>query len=355
VRITLKEVAQKARVSPSTVSRALAGRAGVAEETQRRILQIVEELGYRPNELARGLVRASSNIIGGLILEFANPFFVPLIEAIEAVADEHDYVAVIAETRRQMSVEMRLVERLHRLRVAGYVITPVLQSTKHLLAMSDEGIPVVVVGRRCDELDYVCLDDASGAALVGQHLIRLGHQRVAYVYSGEAFNEPEETRWRGFQKALQEAGIECDENCRIKVGNNRMDGGQRGADRVLDLPSRPTAVFGATDRLAMGLIHRFRQRGVQVPDDIAVVGYDDIPSARYFEVALTTISYPKYEMGRLAAQMLFERIQNKGVKRIVHVRLQPDLVVRESCGAPQDERRKEVEPKRVANGMCMDT
>jgi DNA-binding LacI/PurR family transcriptional regulator len=333
VRVTLKDVAEKAGVSLSTASRALAGRAGVSEEVRQRILKIAGELNYRPDELARGLARASSNIIGGLILEFANPFYVPVIEAIEAVADEHDYVAVISETRRQLSIETRLVERLRRLRVAGCVITPVLESLEHLFALRAEGIPVVAVGRRCRELDYVCADDMAGAVLLGRHLLGLGHRRVAYIFSGEPFNEPEQIRWQGFRKTFQEAGIPCDESCCIQVGNSRVEGGLLAAERVLALSPRPTAVFAATDRLAVGLIYRFRQRGVQVPGDIAVVGYDDIPITEYLEVPLTTVSYPKYEMGRLAAQMLFERIEGRGVRRIEHVLLQPELIVRQSCGA----------------------
>lgn len=333
MRVRLLDVAERAGVSPSTASRALSGLPGVSEATRRKVVEIAKQLDYRPDELARGLARASSNIIGGLILEFSNPFYVPVIEAIEAVANEHDYVAVISETRRQLSIEAKIVERLRRLRLAGCVITPVMESLNHLLAMRDDGIPVVAVGRRCSELDYVCADDTTGAILVGRHLLKLGHRQPAYVYSGEAFNEPEEIRWRGFRKTLEGAGFPCDESRRIQVGNNRVEGGFLGADRILALVPRPTFVFAATDRLAIGLIQRLRQQGVQVPDDIAVVGYDDIEMSECLEVPLTTVSYPKYEMGRLAAQMLFERIEGKGVKRIEHVLLQPELIVRESCGA----------------------
>jgi LacI family transcriptional regulator len=338
VKVRLIDVAEKAGVSPSTVSRALSGHPGVSEGTRRKIIEIAEALDYRPDELARGLARASSNIIGGLILEFSNSFYVPVIEAIEAVANERDFVAVISETRRQLSIEAKLVQRLRRLRLAGCLITPVLESLDHLFAMRDDGIPVVAVGRRCSELDYVCADDTAGGILVGRHLLELGHRRVAYIYSGEHFNEPELVRWQGFQKILQEAGVPCGEGCRVQVGNNRVEGGLVGADRILAFSQRPTVVFAATDRLAIGLIQRFKEQGVRVPDDIAVVGYDDIEMSEHLEVPLTTVSYPKYEMGRLAAKMLFERIEGKGVKRIEHILLQPELIVRKSCGAVSEER-----------------
>lgn len=347
MKVRLTDVAEKAGVSPSTVSRALSGHPGVSEATRQKIVEIADALDYRPDELARGLARASSNIIGGLILEFSNSFYVPVIEAIEAVANEHDYVAVISETRRQLSIEVKLVERLRRLRLAGCLITPVLESLDHLFAMRDEGIPVVAVGRRCSELDYVCADDTAGGVLVGRHLLELGHRQVAYVYSGEHFNEPEQVRWQGFQRILHEAGVPCDLNCRVQVGNNRVEGGSLGADRILMFSQPPTVVFAATDRLAIGLIQRFKERGVRVPDDIAVIGYDDIEMSEHLEVPLTTVSYPKYEMGRLAAMMLFERIEGKGVKRIEHILLQPELIVRRSCGAvfkykPEDSERRSI-------------
>jgi LacI family transcriptional regulator len=347
VKVRLIDVAEKAGVSPSTVSRALSGNVGVSESTRRRIIEIAESLEYRPDELARGLARASSNIIGALILEFANSFYVPVIEAIEAVANEHDYVAVISETRRQLSIEAKLVERLRRLRLAGCVITPVMKSLDHLLALRDEGIPVVAVGRRCPELDYVCADDTAGGILVGRHLLELGHRRVGYVYSGERFNEPEQARWQGFQKILQEAGVPCGESCRVQVGNNRVEGGLLGADRILTLSQRPSVVFAATDRLAIGLIQRFKERDVRVPDDIAVIGYDDIEMSEHLEVPLTTVSYPKYEMGRLATKMLFERIEGKGVKRIEHILLQPELIARGSCAAVSEQKPRDSERRLV--------
>ena len=332
MRKTLKHVAEVAGVSASTVSRALAGQKGVSEDTRHMIFRIAEELKYRPDELARGLVRSSSNTIGGLILEFSNPFFVSVIEAIEAKADERDYIAVIGETRRQLSLETRLVERLRSIRVAGYIITPVLESIDHLLAVRAEGIPVIVVGRSCPGLDYVCADNMAGAIMVAEHLVRLGHRRIAYVCSGEPFNEPELTRLEALVRALAEAGTGLPADYVLHVGNNCEKGGLIAGARILELWPRPSAVFASTDRLAIGVIHYLRMQDVQVPEDVAVVGYDDIPTAEYCEVPLTSVSYPKYEMGKLAARMLFERIDGTNPKDVEQIRLQPELVVRQSCG-----------------------
>ena len=173
--------------------------------------------------------------------------------------------------------------------------------------------------------------------VVAQHLLELGHTRMAYLSSGESFNEPEQARWHGFQEVLADTGIPLDACVRVEVGSTCEAGGLLGAERILQLSPCPTAVFAAGDRLAVGLIHALRQLGVQVPGDVAVVGYDDNPGSDYLEVPLTTVSYPKYEMGSLAAQMIFDRIEGRGVKRIEHVRLEPELVVRQSCGRPHPE------------------
>jgi DNA-binding LacI/PurR family transcriptional regulator len=346
LRTTLKDVADKVGMAPSTVSRALAGRSGVSEDTRQLIFRVAEELDYKPNELARGLVRSSANIIGSLIMEFSNPFFLPVIEAIEDVADKHDYIAVIGETRRRLDVEVRLVERLCRVRVAGCLITPTLDSIKHLLAMRREGIPVVAVGRSCAELDYVSGDDLSGGIMVGQYLLELGHKRIAYVCNSELFNEPQRSRRLGLQRACAQGGIECGDDCCVKVEAKGVPAGQAAAERILEMSPRPTAIFAATDRLAIGLIHRLRQLGVQIPGDMAVVGYDNIPIADYLEVPLTTVSYSEYEMGKLAANMLFERIEGRGLKQIEQIRLQPELVLRQSSGghsanvSPSDTNRR---------------
>jgi DNA-binding LacI/PurR family transcriptional regulator len=217
--------------------------------------------------------------------------------------------------------------------------------------MRAEGMPVVVVARSCPELDHVCADELAGGILVGQHLVKMGHKRIAYVCGGESYNEPQQTRWQGLQRVRAEAGLDCADSFRLQVDHNGIEGGLMAAQRVLDLSPRPTAIFAATDRIAIGLIHRLKQLGVQVPGDIAVVGFDDIPTAEYCEVPLTTVSYAKYEMGRLAAQMLFERIEGKGPKIIEQVRLQPELAIRQSCGflatksQAEEERTSEATPK----------
>jgi len=330
---TLKDVAERAGVSTATISRVLSSHPGISQETRQKVLVAVEELHYRPNALARGLARSSSNIIGAVIMEFSNPFYASVLAAVETVSAEKEHVTVVAETQRQLATEIEIVKRLRDLRVAGVVIAPMNESIHHLLALRQEGVPVVAVGVVCQELDYVSADDRVGGRLVGRHFIANGHRRIGFVSSGEPYNETLLRRLQGLTEALSEAGIAFPSECYVKAGGTSEEHGEAAADVVLEMSDRPTAVFAATDRLAVGFMDRLQEKGVCVPDDIAVAGYDNITLARYYCIPLTTVSYPTYEMGLLAAQMLFDRIDRKGVKRIEHLLLQPELVVRESCGA----------------------
>lgn len=331
---TVKDIAAKLGISPSTVSRALTGSTEVSAKTRARVLQAAQELHYTPNLLARSLVRASNNIIGCLILEFANPFFVPVIQAIEDVAEERGYVAMISESRRSLELEQRVVQRFQMVRVGGMIITPVLEEIAHLLQMRAEGTPIIAVGRSCEELDCITIDNRLGGAMVGHHFIEKGHRHIGVVISGEPFNEPERSRQQGLYDALAEAGLPRRADWAFSVGNNNPTGGARAAEMWLALSQRPTAMFCTTDRLAMGFIHRIQEAGLRVPDDVAVAGFDDIPFSDYLEVPLTTVAYPKYEMGELATRRLIDLIENPDPHRSPEqVLLEPRLIPRRSSGA----------------------
>jgi DNA-binding LacI/PurR family transcriptional regulator len=329
---TIKDIAGRLGISQSTVSRALRDSPLVAEETKSSVWQVARELDYTPNLLARSLARASSMIIGCVIMEFANPFFVPLVRAVQEEAERHNYIVVVGESKRQQDVENQLVHRLRTVRAAGVITMPVMEDLGHLLALRDGGVPVVIVGRDSELLDFVNTDNILGGLMVGRHLLGLGHERIGVIISGEMFNTPEQQRRQGLRAALSEAGL--GESHLFVVGNTDIPGGERAAGEWLALPERPTAVFATNDRLAMGFIHALRQAGVCLPEEVAVVGYDDIPFAPLFQVPLTTVDLPSHEMGHIAAELLFLRIQQPTdggqVERIL---LQPRLVVRESCGS----------------------
>ena len=332
--VTIRDVARKVGVSPITASRAFSGTHPVAEKTRDRVFQAAEELGYVPNLLARALVHKRSPIIGVVVLELINPFFTHILDAVQAVAREKGYMILVNQSERQPDTERASVHQFRQMRVAGVLITPATTDLEHLLFLEAEGTPVVVVARRRDGGDYVTVDDFAGGRIAGEHLIQIGHRRVGCVAHDEPHNVAVQDRVQGFQHALREAGCVFLPQCTIHTESLRMADAIQAADAFLDLPERPTAVFVTADCLAIGFIHRLRERGMRVPDDVAVVAYDDIRYAEFLEVPLTTVALPKHEMGQQAAQILFERIEaNEAHSEPRQIMLEPQLIVRASCGA----------------------
>jgi len=330
--ITVKEVALRAGVSPITVSRTFSGTHPVAEETRQRVLTAAAELGYAPDLLAQGMVRKQLPIVGVVVLELANPFFAPIIDAVQAVARRHDHMVIVNQSERSPQLEQSSLIQLRQLRVAGVLATPAATDLTHLRALQLDGTAVVLVARRWDAGHYVAIDDEMGGWLAGEHLVRLGHRRIACVTLDEPHNPSYRARIRGFQNALAEGGVS--EVCTLLTETQRLEDGRRAADAFLECADPPTAAFVNADRMAIGFVHRLRQRGVRVPDDVAVVGYDDIRYAEFMEVPLTTVALPKYDMGARAAEILFYYITDKhGAHEPQQILLQPRLIVRASCGA----------------------
>jgi len=329
--ITLTEVAARARVSRMTASRALNG-GTVAPETRSRVLAAATVLGYRPNLLGRALGRGRLTVLGVLVRDLVNSFYAPIIQAVHGVARDHGYLVAVSESARDLAQERQWAEHAAQMRFAGVIVTPTSTRTEHLRQMADGGTPVVVTARRWPDGDYVTADHRLGGWMATRHLLDLGHRRVACVY----LQEPEHTamgeRVEGYQAALREVGVQPHAPLAIAVRAFEAEEGARAADRLLALRQRPTAVFAGADALAVGLLARLRERSVAVPEEMAVVGYDDIPHARYLEVPLTTVALPKEEMGRRAAEIVFERLAGNNA-RTQQITLLPELVVRASSGA----------------------
>ncbi|MDW8103227.1 MAG: LacI family DNA-binding transcriptional regulator [Anaerolineae bacterium] len=204
--ITIKDLASYLNLSPATVSRALRNSPKVSEETRQRVLEAARELGYIPDLLARGLVQAVAEIIGCMVLDLANPFFITVVQAIEEAIAEKDYVAIISETKRDQEIEKKLLEKLKAIKPAGLIITPVLKETEHLIALAQK-IPVVLLGREHPSLSYVTVDNFYGGQVVGKYLLSLGHTHIGVILSGEPYNFPEKDRIEGLKKALKNQGL----------------------------------------------------------------------------------------------------------------------------------------------------
>ena len=327
---TIKQIAEELGIHPSTVSRALSGYPHIAEKTREKVTLMAEQLNYMPNLWAQNLVGSKTNIIGCLVLELTNPFYIPMVRAIQDEVDQQNYITFIGESRRNLEVEIQVIERFRRIRSSGLIITPVLSNLDHLKNLEKEGVPVVAAGRTVKELDSVNVDNIKSGIVAGQHFIDRGFESIGYVQSGDQFNFPEKDRLIGFEKVLRANGKKL---CAMyTIGNNRIEGGEKAGKMWFSGNKRPQAVFCSNDMLAMGFIQYLVRLGVQIPDDVAVLGHDDVFFADRFIVPLSTIVFPKYEMGQHAINLLLDRISNPEYSHKPQmVSLEPELVLRKSC------------------------
>lgn len=327
---TIKQIASQLGISPSTVSRALSGYPHVAKETRERVLLKAEEMTYTPNLWAQSLVGANTNIIGCVVLELTNPFFIPMIRAIEDITNQHGYITFIGESRRDLGMEKDVIERLRRIRVSGVVIMPVLSDLSHLVMLEKDAVPVVIAGREVKGFDSVNVDNIKSGMLAGKHFLEKGFKKIAYVQSGDPFNIPERDRLAGLNMALEENGIGLKKI--FSVGNNQITGGEKAGAFWLEEVDQPEAVFCSNDLLAMGFVQSIVRQGVQIPEDVAVLGHDDIPFADTFIIPLSTVAIPKSELGKEAVNLLMERISHLDYPHETRmVKLEPELILRRSC------------------------
>jgi LacI family transcriptional regulator len=328
--VTLADIARQAGVSPITASRALRSSGVVAHETREKVLAAATELGYVPNLLARGLVQNRTATVGVVVLELSNPFFVPMLSAVESIAAKRGFLVVVGESGREADKERRYVEQFQQLRIGGIIVTTASHRFDHLAAARAVGTPVVLMARHWDDGDYVTADHVEAGRLVAKHLLSRHYGSIGLVWTHEPENTAIEERILGIRQVLADANVELQDRWNVRTPTTLLEDGMDAADRYLALPDRPRAVFVSTDRQAMGFVERLVTRGVRVPEDMAVVGYDDIPFAACARVPLTTVAIPMRRMGELAAEILFDRLDGVGPAAPRQILLQPEFIVRAS-------------------------
>ncbi|MGS2616115.1 LacI family DNA-binding transcriptional regulator [Micromonospora sp. LZ34] len=327
---SIKEVARYAGVSIGTVSNVLNRPDAVAPTTRQRVLDAIDQLGYVRNDSARQLRAGRSRTIAIVVLDVANPFFADVVRGAEMEAEQAGGVVVVCNSGEDATRERRHLDIVEEQRVQGVLITPVHDGPdSRLEQLIARGTPVVLVDRgtghhnRCS----VAVDDVLGGRLAGAHLLEQGHARIAYVGGPVSIRQVAD-RLAGLVEAVGTAGdLRVVETATLSVA-----AGRRAAGEIADLPARhrPTAVFCANDLLALGVLQEMTLRGVRVPRDIAIVGYDDIEFAAAAAVPLSSVRQPREQLGRTATQLLLEEVNDPGRHRHRHVVFQPELVVRES-------------------------
>ena len=332
--VTIKDVARASGVSSMTVSRVINESQKVRPETRRRVEQAIAELGYVPSRLARGLSRQRTGTLAVIVPDVANPFFTQVVRAAEEVARRGGYGVILCDTRADLSVERDVVEELIAHRVEGIVIAPVSDhSAPHLRRLDEFQVPCVLVDRTLPgiERDAVVGDSFAGAQRLVEHLIALGHRRIGLIVESDEVSTARERR-RGYEAALAAAGLALDPSLVVETAVDPAGGGE-GMQLLLELEQRPTAVFTVNNLVALGAIEAVRGAGLEVPDDIALVCFDDIEYASRLYPFLTVLEQPAETFGTVATQLLLERIQGRGPARRHVVVLPGEFVVRKSCGA----------------------
>lgn len=327
---TIKEVATAAGVSPSTVSRILANDTWGKEETRKRVLDAIKELQYNPNALARQFRTQETKTIIVIIPDLSNTIFHEITLGIEAEADAHNYKVLIVDTKRQLSLESYYLNAIQQHEYDG-VISMDANIPRKLLEQFAAKYPLVVALMNIpgSQIPTVRIDNIAATAAAMKHLIRLGHKSIAHITSSSdlfAYKERLDT----YREELIKNNLSVNPQL-IKAGEATISGGFEMANQLIASGEKFTAIFAAGDTMAMGAISALRQKGIRVPEDVAVVGFDDLEVSSYYNPPLTTIRQPKYKIGQYAFSKLLSIMKEEKVTEPVDI-LPYELVIRESCG-----------------------
>lgn len=329
--ITIRDVAVHAQVSVSTVSHVINGTRHVEPETEQRVRSAIEALNFRPNTLARSLRRPGTGMIGLLVPDNTNPFFAEVARVIENVGFEHGYSAILCNSDGSPHKEATYVDVLLSRQVDGLLVISTTSHIEFLNRIIRADVPVIVVDRDTNDLhlvDRVVVDNERGGYLAGEYLLAAGHRQIGCI-KGPSTATPSALRIDGFRRALAERGIALPDHA-VVSGDFQYASGERGMTGLIARNPHLTAVFAANDLMALGAIHALQRMGKSVPEDVSVIGFDNIPQSAASYPTLTTIAQPIEQLGQTSILRLLERIRKRETDpaRIV---LEPELIIRESC------------------------
>ncbi|MBE0478505.1 LacI family DNA-binding transcriptional regulator [Candidatus Aerophobetes bacterium] len=331
--ITIKDVARKVGVSASTVSRVMRGKANISPETTKRVLQHVKKMGYFPDSGARAMVKKETKTIGVSVSDISNPFYPPLIRGIENTVNKFAYSIILCNTDEDTKKEEQYLKIMLEKRIDGLIVSPTSPKIPILKMFEIRNIPIVCIDRSLEniEADTVCVDNAHGAFMATEHLIKLGHKRVAIVTGIKGIATTEE-RLKGYLDALTRYGIEKDLSLIVR-GNSTIQGSIEATKSLFKLKSPPTCIFSANNLMLIGTYIALKKLKKRIPEDIAVIGFDDFDWAEALAPTPTVVSQPNYTIGATAAQILMQRILKEGPQTRQNITLKTELIIRQSCGA----------------------
>jgi len=331
--VTIRDVARAAGVSTATAARALGGYGHASPAARRKVNESARELGYRPNVVARALVSRATTTVGLVVGDIENPFFAAAARGLADVMDAHGYTVLLANADEDAGRERRAVDALRARQVDGMVVVPAPgASPEHLAELVTAGVPLVLLDRAVVGVaaDSVLVRNVAGARAAVAHLAGLGHRRIGVVSDSPEITSSAE-RIQGYRQALRAAAITPEPGL-ISIGGPTRDDGEAAALRLLDRPDRPTAVFTANNFMTVGALRAARSLGLRIPEDVALVGFDDLDWTTLVQPPVTVVRQPVADLGRVAGERLLRRLEGDAgpPKRI---RLDANLIVRGSCGA----------------------
>ena len=336
--VTMRQIAERAGVSIGTVSHVINGTAAVREKLRERVLEAIRSLGYQPSQLARGLRRNQTSMLVMIIPDVTNPFFPAVVRGVEDVAYKSSFRLVLCNTDNDPRKEISYLNEMRSYRPAGWLVIPSVDSeiASHFKSTTS-GPPVVCIDRKAKGWhgDVALVANEAGAHSATKHLLRMGHRRLA-VITGPLHLANAVERLRGFQRALAEAKVPIESDY-IQEARFDRTSGYHAAMRLLRMLPRPTAIFACNDLMALGVFLAAREVGVHCPEELSIVGFDNLDFAEFTAPALTTVHQPGYQLGTAAARLLMERVKGskQSPKRVV---LPTELKIRNSVAPALDAR-----------------
>lgn len=331
--VTISDIAKAANVTKATVSYVLNNKPGVSEETREKILQIMKEMDYHPNVAARGLAGKSTGMIGLVIPDISDHFYAQIIRGVENTANLYNFTLNLCTTHAIAKKEKEMVDHFTSGRVDGVILMTYFLDLSYINNLKKRRIPFALIDSTLvnnESIYNVCVDNFEAGYKATEYLIKLGHKRIAFIH-GPQTSSDNLFRFRGFCQALSDYGIRYDESL-TSQGDFKREGGYQAFSTLHRLHADLTAIFAANDQMAIGVLAAARAKGLQVPQDLSVIGCDDIEASSLVEPALTTIKQPIEEMGKNAAEIIIQLIhkENPAQRKIL---LKTSLIERASCQA----------------------
>lgn len=335
--VRLKDIAEHLNISVSTVSRVVNNKDRVDQETRKKVLKALEDFQYQPNEIARSLKSKTSKAIGTIVPDISNTFFSDVIKGVESIARQHGYYIILCNSNEDKDIEEEYTSFLLQKQISGLVIATSGGNAEFYKQYKRAGIPVVFIDNFPKieaNYDYVVIDNMKASYELTNHLIKLGHHKIALI-NGSLGESTAKERLKGWEKALIDYNIPVREKW-IGSGSFKQESGYRIMQGFLKQAEIPTAVFAANNFLAYGAMHAILEAGLKIPDDIAVVCFDAVDFTGLVKPQITSIIQPAEEIGRIAGEIIMGKIQNKNARLYEKVVLEPQLVIKESCGYSKD-------------------